>query len=81
MSRAAYMRDYRAKRKTPAPVSGLDFAVDLARAEDRIRELEAEVARLKRELAARPMAPTERGLPIGARPHEFRPVPKPGKGK
>jgi hypothetical protein len=84
MSRAAYMRDYRAKRKGPEPASGLDEA------RERIAVLEAEVARLKRELAERP-APLEYG---GARYNtrtssigtdswtpEFRPVQKPKKGK
>ena len=73
MSRAAYMREYRARKK---PVSGLDEA------RERIAVLEAEVARLKRELAARPsitVTPFEYGAAAGYNTRPFTPVPKPKK--
>ena len=89
---AAYMREYRARRKAADDIHetaliGAAISADLVRAEDRIRELEAEVAHLKRELAARAS-----GLPITVvraataldEPQwvpEYRPVPKPGKRK
>lgn len=73
MSRAAYMREYRAKQK-PEPVPGLDEA------RERIAVLEAEVARLKRELAARTI-PFEYGAAAGFNTRPFTPVPKPGKRK
>ena len=82
-NRAAYMREYRAKRKAERYVPKADtddptkpdiwiqraFAASAC-----IRDLEAEVARLKRELAARP-------TPGGFNTRPFTPVPKPGKGK
>jgi hypothetical protein len=53
--RAAYMRQYRTRKKidlTTTP-GRIEAAFDIIKADVRIRELEAEVARLKRELAAR----------------------------
>lgn len=89
--RAAYMREYRAKRKlragilatfdvTESDLAGLDSdgygaARDQA-TKDRaefVKHLEAEVARLTRELATRPVGPT-----FSSRP--FTPVPK-SKGR
>ena len=80
--RAAYMRDYRARQR--------DRTVDkplVQRQAIRIAELEDEIARLKRELAARPIASpysvTSTGASEISRPrdpafnsHPFRPVPK-----
>jgi polyhydroxyalkanoate synthesis regulator phasin len=76
--RAAYMRDYRAKQRqregdmlgSIARLYGDRELVvpELRATHQRIDELEAEVARLKRELAARP---------FNSRP--FTPVPKPGQ--
>jgi hypothetical protein len=53
--RAAYMRQYRTRKKidlTTTP-GRIEAAFDIIKADVRIRELVAEVARLKRELAAR----------------------------
>ena len=83
--RAAYMREYRAKRRSDGArrVEAVDSLLDrtearLRRTEvapllDRITDLEKEVARLKRELASRPVS----GPSFNSRP--FSPVPKPGK--
>ncbi len=70
--RAAYMRRYRANERgvtdSPPPRELHDWPW----AEGRIRDLEEEVARLKRELAARTTGPSfnSRG---------FHPAPKPGR--
>jgi hypothetical protein len=70
--RAAYMREYRRRQRretvmnTTMPAQAVRELID---AQDRIRELEAEVARLKRELAGRPVGP-----PFNSKP--FTPVPK-----
>lgn len=70
------MREYRAKRRILENMDGdaakheHNVRAHYIQALERIAELEAEVMRLKRELAARP----ERN-PFT----EFRPVPKPGK--
>jgi uncharacterized small protein (DUF1192 family) len=72
--RAAYMREYRKRRRretvmnTTMPAQAVRELID---AQDRIRDLEAEVARLKRELALRPAGPA-----FNSRP--FRPVPQDG---
>jgi hypothetical protein len=64
--RAAYMREYRKRQRresvmnTTMPAQAVR---DLIEAQDRIRELEAEVRHLKAELAKRPaptIIPTER---------------------
>ena len=74
--RAAYMREYRKRQRretimnTTMPAEAVRQLTD---AQDRIRELEAEVARLKRELTSRPMA----GPSFNSR--GFHPAPKPGK--
>lgn len=83
--RAAYMRKYRAERKgiqthhagdehlaQPCKVQFADgtwSACDADLLQERITDLEGEVARLKRELAARPAGPT-----FNSRPST--PVPK-----
>lgn len=68
MSRAAYMRAYRARKAGVLPEPEL-AADSLPSAGDRIRELEAEVAHLKRLLAARsPIIERSFGSP--------RPAPK-----
>ena len=61
--RAAYMRHYRARGRADEPINQSPSV--------RIAELEAEVARLKRLLAARPIQP---GPTFNSRP--FTPVPK-----
>ena len=74
-SRAAYMREYRARRQMEASfgptltaaITGNYVRVPIV--DERIANLEAEVARLKRELAARPVGPS-----FNAKP--FTPVPK-----
>jgi hypothetical protein len=69
--RAAYMRDYRAKRRQSATITGDlsdPFGQEMMRL--RVLQLEDEIARLKRELAARPPA----GPSFNSKP--FRPVPK-----
>lgn len=77
-SRAAYMREYRARRRVDRAMTsggeyiGRETAEGLVAQADRIRALEAEVARLKRELAAHPALGT-----FNSRP--FTPVPKPGR--
>lgn len=74
--RAAYMREYRKRQRretvmnTTMPAQAVRELID---AQDRIRELEAEVARLKRELAGRP-APGLTLRSYSSRP--FTPVPK-----
>lgn len=69
--RAAYMREYRRRQKAGRETKIIEDygSVSLAAAESRIHELEAEVARLKRELAARPSGPAFNSKP-------FTPVPK-----
>lgn len=81
---AAYMAEYRRKRKlglvvpdqsnqVTTPVVGSDLT-----AQDRIRELEGEVHRLKAELAQRPPGPPgPLGHAYSSRP--FTPVPKSGQ--
>ena len=75
---AEYMREYRARKKAAKVVDlttvggRVEATFDLVRANVRIAELEAEVARLKRELASRP-APVQ-AHSFNSRP--FRPVPK-----
>lgn len=72
---AAYMRDYRRRQRseqiknTTMPSA---VVADLLTAQDRIRELEAEVRHLRAELAKRPAATDLR--PFNSRP--FTPVPK-----
>ena len=88
MSRAAYMREYRKRRKWSDIAAGKvdaaqesirsspayrDQYADLIAAHERIAELEAEVARLKRELAQRTTQPG------GFNTRPFTPVPKSGK--
>jgi len=68
--RAAYMREYRARRKDARLRYGNgDGADEIARLQGLIAEMSEEVARLKRELAGRPTAPA-----FNSRP--FTPVPK-----
>lgn len=61
---AAYMREYRKRQRrevimnTTMPAQAVR---ELVEAQDRIQVLEAEVIRLKRELAARPQVATVRG--------------------
>ena len=55
--RAAYMREYRARRRIATDVIfrvAEDDAREVVRLEVRVQELEAEVRHLKAELAARP---------------------------
>jgi hypothetical protein len=66
--RAAYMREYRAIQRAKVKRSEEPVTMGRMDALDRIRELEAEVARLKRELALRP------GPAFNSKP--FTPVPK-----
>jgi len=67
------MREYRKRQRrervmnTTMPAQAVRELID---AQDRIRVLEAEIARLKRELAARPIA----GPAFNSKP--FTPVPK-----
>lgn len=71
--RAAYMREYRKRQRretvmnTTMPAQAVR---DLIEAQDRIRELEEEVRRLKRDLAVRPES--------GFNTRPFTPVPKKG---
>lgn len=67
---AEYQRAYRARKRTIAGV--VAARARHAAAEGRIAELEAEVKRLKQELAARPAVATERAF--SSRP--FTPAPK-----
>ena len=76
--RAAYMRDYRARKRPIDDPAYLrsdieDWRRQVIKKEGRIIELEAEVAQLKRELAGRPIA----GPSFNSRP--FTPAPKKGK--
>ena len=57
--RAAYMREYRARLAEGREAGDRIIADGWAAAEARIRELEEEVRRLKRELAARPDNPVQ----------------------
>lgn len=68
MSRAEYMRAYRAKKRGTPSVAV--ETPDLGDCGERVAFLESEVARLKRELAARPQR-----NPFA----EFRPALKPGR--
>lgn len=67
--RAAYMREYRARRKRQEWTDSLDDR--LVKAYTRIGDLEEEVRHLKAELAKRPMPDIR---PFNSRP--FTPVPK-----
>lgn len=92
MSRAAYMREYRANRKKTIGLivqvadEDADEALRLRAENDR---LTGEVARLKRQLAARPsfdsasLDPAFRVIrdPIRDPMREFHPAPKPGQKK
>jgi uncharacterized small protein (DUF1192 family) len=94
-NRTEYMREYRARKQTAAVADesiAYDSTVGLHAAEARVAELEAEVKRLKVELAKRPTLPeVDAGLfkvmtrvspTPGFAPHSFgapRPAPKPGK--
>jgi hypothetical protein len=66
--RAAYMREYRKRRRDDEEDAFHEVPVLIAR----IRKLEAEVAWLKRELATRPVT-------HGFNTRPFRPVPKKGQ--
>lgn len=73
--RAAYMREYRARqRREHVDYDALKPEIGRIKTEagERIRALEDEVARLKRELAARPTVPSQHAF--NSKP--FRPVPK-----
>lgn len=68
--RAAYMRAYRLRQRSEwikSTTMPSEVVADLLAAQDRIRILESEIARLKRELAA---------SPIDDAYTAFRPVPK-----
>jgi hypothetical protein len=56
VSRAEYMRNYRAKRLLAAKVEAAEHFRSYDK-DDRIAELEAEVKHLKAELAERPLCP------------------------
>lgn len=72
--RAAYMREYRARQRVDQiEVMAGEMCQNDTTYMARIVELEAEVARLKRELAGRPAA----GPSFNSRP--FSPAPKPGR--
>jgi hypothetical protein len=66
--RAAYMREYRKRARPQAPPNGTTGDL-IGYLEVENERLTAEVARLKRELAARPVGPA-----FNSRP--FTPVPK-----
>jgi predicted nucleic acid-binding Zn-ribbon protein len=71
--RAAYMRDYRARRKDARIRYGNgDGADEIAKLQGALAAANDEIARLKRELAAKPSLGT-----FNSRP--FTPVPKKGK--
>ena len=73
--RAAYMRAYRAKHRSP-PSPSVE-AANLSQCQERVTYLEGEVARLKRELAERQ---TQRETVVRRDPfREYRPVPKPSR--
>lgn len=83
--RAAYMRAYRAKRLSPQTIEARHLATEYVVLSndqaDRIRDLEAEVARLKRELATRAtvIVPAPQGVLTFTRDFgRSSPAPKPG---
>ena len=69
-SRAAYMREYRAKNRAPVRT---DFGSEAAELRRQVRELEEEVRHLKAELARRTTPARERSF------GQSRPAPKPGQ--
>ena len=90
MSRAAYMREYRARKRVGPQLEALaetfEASGKIARAADPVAELarqlaeaHEEIRRLKRELAARPSPFRARLGNVGSSIPEYRPVPKPSQ--
>jgi uncharacterized small protein (DUF1192 family) len=73
MSRAEYMREYRAKQKLGALVDEVEAVNTMA--EPRIAELEEEVRHLKAELAKRVTSVSQYAAP-GFNSRPFTPVPR-----